>query len=74
MRVLPTMAMKVFRLRLMKLLKIPPDKASTKHGMQVWTVMDGNLLSKLDLNEENQEISWCGIEEGSRVVVYTTDA
>lgn len=74
LRVLPTMAMKVFRLRLIKLLKLPPNQANGVHKVHAWMLMDDDSLSEMDFEPGTQEVSWWGLEEGSRILVYAGDA
>lgn len=67
MRVLPTMTMRTFRLKLCKTLKIPkPKQASVK----LWLVMPDNRISEIDNEQSTHDLSWWGIENGSSVLVY----
>jgi hypothetical protein len=67
-RVLPTMAMRTFRLKLLKALKLVPDVVC-QGDVDVYLVMDDERLTKLDMLQGGRDLSWWGIQHGSRIVV-----
>jgi hypothetical protein len=68
LRVLPTMAIRVFKLKLSKVLKLPLDTFQLDDA-DVYLVMGDDKLSKLDLREEERDLAWWGIQNGSHVIV-----
>ncbi|KAF9246350.1 hypothetical protein BU15DRAFT_40093 [Melanogaster broomeanus] len=65
LKVLSTMKMGIFRLKLIKSLKMP--RRRNREAVQVWLQMHDGYVS-LDNDEHNLE--WYGIEDGSQVLVY----
>jgi len=70
-RVLPSMTMRVFRIKLLKTLKIPPlaGRIDVPHP-RAWLVMDESALSELDLEQDSRDLAWWGIQNESEVFVY----
>lgn len=70
LRVLPTMSLKLLRLKILKALRLPLDrKASNVENMDTWLIMNDDKLTKLDMDQENHDLSWWGIQSGSEIVV-----
>lgn len=67
-RVLPSMGMRSFRLKLAKALKI---SASSGKGSPsgVWLLMGDGFMTELDMGREAADLAWWGIQDGSRVLV-----
>lgn len=74
LRVLPTMAMRLLRLKLLKFLKLPVDRAHQEGSIEIWIVMDDDGLTKLDLEDESRDLAWWGMQDGSHIVVFTMKA
>ncbi|KAH7923561.1 hypothetical protein BV22DRAFT_1092713 [Leucogyrophana mollusca] len=69
LRVLSTMKMRIFRLKVMKSFRT--TRGSGNNGVtQVWLEMSDGALARLD--DDDQELSWWGIENGSHIVVHNT--
>ena len=72
-RVLPTMTLRLLRLKLLKALKIPASSARLErlgNELSAFLVMDDGSLSELDFRQEHREVAWWGVQDGSRIVVY----
>ncbi|KDR81741.1 hypothetical protein GALMADRAFT_239919 [Galerina marginata CBS 339.88] len=64
LRVLPTMTLRILRLKLCKSLKY--DARSTK--ITFWLRMGHRLLSKLETQQDSRDLDWLGVESGSQIV------
>ena len=72
-RVLPTMEMRSFRLKLLKALKVAADVV-LRGDIDVYLVMDDDRLTKLDMIQERRDLAWWGIQDGSHVVVLAQES
>ena len=72
-RVLPTMAMRTFRLKLLKALKVAAD-VTRRGDVDVYLVMDDDRITKLDMIQETRDLAWWGIQNGSQVVVLAQES
>lgn len=64
LRVLPTMSLRILRIKICKLLK--HDARHT--DLTIWLRMGQGTLAKLDREHDARDIDWLGIERGSKVV------
>ena len=69
LRVLPTMGMRTFRLKLLKALRAPPDVVR-RGQVDVYLVMEDDKLTKLDTIQDSRDLAWWGVQNGSQVVVF----
>lgn len=70
LRVLPTMSLKLLRLKILKALRIPFDRKPSNHVVfDAWLVMSDDKITKLDMEQEKHDLSWWGLQSGSEIVV-----
>ncbi|KAF9261399.1 hypothetical protein L218DRAFT_870040 [Marasmius fiardii PR-910] len=62
LRVLPTMTLKLLRLKIRKLMKVPPRDEIT-----VWVKMPDGQWVELETDRDQQDLDWLGLENGSQV-------
>jgi len=69
MRVLPTMTIRTFRLKIIKFLKIPKNQ---QRNMSLWLKFPDETLSeiKTDGHDDSYDLAWWGMEDGADVVVH----
>lgn len=68
LRVLPTMPIRAFRLKILKALKAPPD--TIRRGeLDVYLVMEDDKLTELDALQDSRDLDWWGIQNDSQVIV-----
>ncbi|KAI8989734.1 hypothetical protein BD414DRAFT_414676 [Trametes punicea] len=65
LRVLSTMTVRAFKLKVMKSFKIPKVKQS---AMRLWMVLPDGHLVEMDEEYAGRDLSWWGIEEGTPFV------
>ncbi|KAI5119941.1 hypothetical protein M0805_002130 [Coniferiporia weirii] len=71
LRVLPTMTVRSFRLKLLKALKLSSASFRQETRLAVWLLMNDNNLTELDLDQETRDLAWWGIQDGSQFIVRT---
>ncbi|KAJ3515736.1 hypothetical protein NLJ89_g1578 [Agrocybe chaxingu] len=64
LRVLPTMSLRIFRLKACKTLKLDVRRTN----LTCWLRMRNGSLSKLGEEYDSRELDWLGIEDGSQIV------
>lgn len=69
LRVLPTMTLRTFRLKLAKALKFKLSRTQTEE-MRLWLVMPDSSLGEITSERETDDLSWWGVEDGSEIVLY----
>lgn len=78
LRVLPTMPIRLLRPKLLKSLKLLPSSDRARRQtpeLTIWLVMDDDGLRQIgDVDEESRDLSWWGIQDGSDIIVCTTQA
>ncbi|THV07798.1 hypothetical protein K435DRAFT_825160 [Dendrothele bispora CBS 962.96] len=62
MRVLPTMTLKMFRIKVRKQLKCPKDK-----NVSLWLKMNDGSWNELGAEKDQQSADWLGLENGSQL-------
>lgn len=67
LRVLPTMSLRTFRLKIAKSLGLRKAEQIT---MKLWLTMPGSAVASLDETQDTQDLSWLGLEDASEVLVY----
>lgn len=67
-RVLPTMSIRVFRLKLRKQLKLAPGRST----LRLWLVMGDGNLAEIQGND-SQELSWWGVSDHTEMVVLSEE-
>ncbi|TCD68444.1 hypothetical protein EIP91_010730 [Steccherinum ochraceum] len=67
LRVLPTMSIRTFRLKLVKALKLKLSRAQTEE-VRLWLVMPDSSLG--EIKGETDDLAWWGIEDGSEMVFF----
>jgi len=64
LRVLPTMSLRIFRLKVSKALKLP----KSRNTIALWIKMNDGTYARLDEEDrDNQDLLWWGIEDQSDV-------
>jgi len=66
--VLPTMSLKVFRLKALKTLKLPP-----LIRIQFWLALErGSIVdfAELDMSLSDRALDWWGVEDNCKIVYY----
>lgn len=66
LRVLPTMTLRTFRLRVCKAMKC----SASETAVTLWLRMDDGLLVELDGDRDLQNLGWVGLENGSEIVFH----
>lgn len=69
LKILPTMSLRTFRLKVFKSLKAPEQKV-TKTGVELWLKLRDGKYASMDNGQDTQELDWWGVENGSDVYVY----
>jgi len=64
LRVLPTMSLRILRIKICKLLKLD----ARQMDLTIWLRMGQGTLVKLDREHDARDIDWLGIERGSKIV------
>ncbi|KAI0822831.1 hypothetical protein BC628DRAFT_1387870 [Trametes gibbosa] len=62
LRVLSTMAVRTFRMKVMKAFKVPRDKQG---AMRLWIVLPEGHFVEIDEEYAGRDLSWWGVEEGT---------
>lgn len=70
LRVLSTMSIRPLRLKTLKAFKIPKAQQSS---MRLWMVMPDGHFVELDEEYAGRDLSWWGVEEGTRFVLAATE-
>ncbi|KAI0811010.1 hypothetical protein BC629DRAFT_1580180 [Irpex lacteus] len=68
LRVLPTMTLRTFRLKVAKSFGI---RKADQSSMRLWLKMSGGTVSDLDDTQDTQDVSWLGFEDGSEILLYS---
>ena len=63
------MTMRMLRLKLAKTFKL--SKAEQAE-VRIWLQMPDRAHAELDLADDNHELDWWGLEDGSEIVVVTS--
>jgi hypothetical protein len=64
LRVLPTMSLRILRIKICKLLK-----HNARHmDLTIWLRIGQGTLVKLDKEDDARDLDWLGIERGSEIV------
>ncbi|KAI0076461.1 RNI-like protein [Panus rudis PR-1116 ss-1] len=66
LKVLPTMNMRTFRMKVAKSFKIPKAQ---QPSMKIYLTMPDGSLRELAAEEDTHDLSWLGIEDGSELVL-----
>jgi len=69
LRVLPTMPVRTFRLKIIKCLKKPQQKSDLLVP-KLWLKMRDGAFVTMDHELDEQDLGWWGLENGSDVYVY----
>ncbi|KAL0577801.1 hypothetical protein V5O48_004168 [Marasmius crinis-equi] len=69
LRVLPTMTLKVFRLKVRKTMKVQPQEEMT-----LWVLMPDGKWIELGIERDGQDLEWLGLEEGSQLACCTSNS
>lgn len=69
LKVLPSMSMRTFRMKLTKSFKL--SKAE-QPGLRIWLRMPGGVYSELEVAEDTHDLAWWGLESGSEIVLVTS--
>lgn len=64
------MTLRVFKAKLMKTLRISKVRRLSALNMKYWLAISDNQLVALHDNDETRDLSWCGIEDGSCILVF----
>lgn len=68
LRVLPTMTVKVFRLKARKVFKVAPQA-----NLSVWVMMPDVTWVEIRAESDRQELDWVGLEEGTNIACCIVD-
>lgn len=66
LRVLPSMTMRPFRLKVTKSCKLPKSAQST---FKLWLKMPDGALVELPSQDDSHDLSWWGIESDSELIL-----
>ncbi|KAJ2991892.1 hypothetical protein NUW54_g8073 [Trametes sanguinea] len=66
LRVLSTMTVRAFRLKILKSYKIPKAQ---QNSMRVWMILPDGHCVELDEEYAGRDLSWWGIEDGTSFVL-----
>ncbi|KIP12320.1 hypothetical protein PHLGIDRAFT_98272 [Phlebiopsis gigantea 11061_1 CR5-6] len=69
LRVLPSMTMRTFRMKLAKTFKLTKAEQAS---VRMWIRMPEGTYTEVDLTDDNHELDWWGLEDGSEIAVVTT--
>jgi len=69
LRVLPTIPVRTFRLKVTKCLR-PPQQKSDLLVAKLWLKMRDGTFVVVDREQDEQDLGWWGLENGSDVYVY----
>jgi tubulin-specific chaperone E len=69
LRVLPTMSMRTFRLKVAKSFALPK---SEQPSMRLWLKMPNESYAFLEEAQDTQDLSWLGFENDSEILLYTS--
>ena len=72
LRVLPTMPIRLLQPKLLKSLRLPFDRTGKGTKLDIWLVMNDDGLRKIEFEDDNRDIAWCGIEDGSHIIVFAS--
>ena len=70
MRVLPTMSVRTFRLKVAKTFKIP---RASQAALGLWLRMPDGNLAEIDGALDDRDLDWWGIEDGSEIILYVSN-
>ncbi|KAH9951861.1 hypothetical protein B0H21DRAFT_714574 [Amylocystis lapponica] len=68
LRVLPSMSVQTFRMKVVKSLKIA--RTAT---VKLWLRMPDGNLAEIDNTQDNRDLDWWGVEGGSDMILYVED-
>lgn len=71
LRVLPTMSLRTFRLKIAKSIKIKVNVSKTV--MRLWVKMRDESFAELQCDQDAQDLSWWGLENGSDILFCLYD-
>jgi tubulin-specific chaperone E len=63
------MSVRTFRLKVFKCLKAPQEKMA-QVAVELWLKMRDNTFAVMDRNQDEHDLGWWGLENGSDVYVY----
>ncbi|GJE87126.1 RNI-like protein [Phanerochaete sordida] len=66
LRVLPSMSMRTFRMKLAKTFKLG---RAEQPGLRLWLKMPDGAWSELESAEDTHDLAWWGLEDGSEIVL-----
>lgn len=70
LRVLPTMSLHAFRMKIFKSIKMPGQKLS-QVSIELWLKMRDDDFAEMDRSNDDKDLAWWGLDNGSDVYVYT---
>jgi tubulin-specific chaperone E len=68
LRVLPSMSLRIFRLKVLKCLKSSRQHSSNFILRDLWLKMGDDTFAKLDHDSDEKDLDWLGFENGSEVL------
>lgn len=65
-KVLPSMTMRTLRMKLAKTFKLTKAEQA---GVRMWLRMPDGAYAEVDLTDDNHQLDWWGLEDGSEIAV-----
>jgi hypothetical protein len=65
LRVLPTMPLRAFRMKILKSIPLPSNSL-----IELWLKMEDGELVQMDSKYDDQELAWWGVENDSHVYYH----
>ena len=62
------MSMRTFRMKLAKTFKLTKAEQT---ALRLWLKMSDGVYTEMDLSDDNHELDWWGLEDGSEIAVVT---